>query len=212
MTGMFDPLPSGGSGKVVPLRPAKPEWRIIMPMPDYAPAPPEKHPRLGAPSHRWAYRDAAGRLLYYRYRFDPKGGGKEYRPLSYAEHKRFGRQWKWLAPPRPRPLYGLDCLAARPMAPVLICEGEKSADAAGQLLPDHVAVTSPDGSKNARAADWTALAGRTVTIWPDADESGATYARDVLGMLGNLSPAPTVAIVKLPVDVAEGWDAADALA
>ncbi|HTT80187.1 MAG TPA: hypothetical protein VMF86_10955, partial [Stellaceae bacterium] len=196
----------------VPLRPAEPEWRIILPVPDDAPAPPERHPKLGAPSHRWAYRDAAGRLLYYRWRFAVKGGGKDYQPLSYAEHKRFGRQWRWLAPWRPRPRYGLDRMAARPAAPVVVCEGEKAADAAAALLPDYVAITSPDGSKNAKAADWSALARRSVTIWPDADEPGAAYAGDVLDMLGKLSPTPAVEIVKPPAGVGEGWDAADALA
>ncbi|HVB15929.1 MAG TPA: hypothetical protein VNF04_05305, partial [Stellaceae bacterium] len=56
------------------------------------------------------------------------------------------------------------------------------------------------------------LAGRRVAIWPDADDPGQAYARAVLDMLGKLSPAPAVAIVKPPEGVAEGWDAADALA
>ena len=44
--------------------------------------------------------------------------------------------WHCKAPPTPRPLYGLDRLAARPAAPALVCEGEKTADAAGLLFPD----------------------------------------------------------------------------
>jgi putative DNA primase/helicase len=81
------------------------------------------------------------------------GGGKEIRSLVFAEQKKWGRQWRWLGFPKPRPLYGLDRLAARPDAPVIVTEGETAADAAAELLPDHVAITSPGSSKAAAAAD-----------------------------------------------------------
>ncbi|MBU2134695.1 MAG: hypothetical protein KKA45_00675, partial [Alphaproteobacteria bacterium] len=47
-------------------------------------------------------------------------------------------RWKPKAEPGPRPLYGLDRLAARPAARVLLVEGEKAADAAGKRFPDLV--------------------------------------------------------------------------
>ena len=53
----------------------------------------------------------------------------------------------------PRPLYGLDRLAARPDAPVIVCEGEKAADAAERLFPEYVAVTSPNGAGSPHCAD-----------------------------------------------------------
>jgi putative DNA primase/helicase len=207
--GMFDPLPKGtGAVKPIALSP----WRPVMPVPGGAPPPPAVHPKLGTPAKAWRYLDAAGRLNGVVWRFDLEGGAKEIRSLAYAEHPKFGRQWRWLGFPRPRPLYGLDRLAARPAAPVVICEGEKAADAAGELLPDHVAITSPGGSKAATASDWSALAGRVVVIWRDADTAGLSYAHAVLGQLGQLSPPPKMAIVTPPEGVAEGWDAADAAA
>jgi putative DNA primase/helicase len=208
--GMFSPLPSGIAASAPP--PTAPEWRKILPVPEDAPAPPTKHPTLGAPSSTWPYRDAAGRLLGVVCRFELKGGTKEIRSLVFAEHRKWGRQWRWLGFPRPRPLHGLDRLAARPGAPVIVAEGEKAADAAALLLPDHVAITSPGGGKAAKAADWSALAGRRVVIWPDTDEPGQSYAHAVVEMLAALSPAPEIAIVAPPEGVAEGWDAADALA
>jgi hypothetical protein len=208
MTISFDPI-----GPQPPVRkPAEPEWRIILPAPADAPAPPAKHPKLGTASHRWEYRDSAGRLLGFVCRFNLPKASKEIRGLVFAEHRKWGRQWRWLGFPKPRPLYGLDCLAAHPGAVVIITEGEKAADAAGALLPDHVTITSPGGSKAAKMADWSALAGRQVVIWPDADDPGQVYARDVVDMLAKLSPAPMVAIIKAPEGAAEGWDAADALA
>jgi len=94
---------------------------------------------------------------------------------------------------------------------VIVTEGEKAADAAGWLLPDHVVVTSPGVSKAAGAADWSVLAGRRVTIWPDADDPGEIYAHQVAAILEKLSPAPSGAIVKQPKGVSDGWDADDAL-
>jgi putative DNA primase/helicase len=224
---MFDPLPSGATTP-----PRTPEWRVIMPAPEDAPAPPATHPKLGRPSIRWEYRDGAGRLNGYVCRFERvsrsststssktrsssssiEGSGKEIRSLVFAEHKRWGRQWRWLGFPKPRPLYGIDRLMARPEAPVIVTEGEKAADSGALLLPDYVVVTSPGGSKAAKAADWSAIAGHPrAVIWRDADAAGEAYARDVCEMLAKLSPAPAVAIVKPPAGMPEGWDAADALA
>lgn len=139
---MFDPLPNGANAA-----PRTPEWRVIMPAPENAPAPPATHPKLGRASIRWEYRDSAGRLNGCVCRFDMPDGDKEIRSLVFAEHKRWGRQWRWLGFPKPRPLYGLDRLAARPEAPVIIAEGEKAADAAALLLPDYVVITSPAAAR-----------------------------------------------------------------
>jgi putative DNA primase/helicase len=161
--GMFDPLATG-SARVAAVQEL--EWRVIIPAPEDAPARPPAHPTLGRPSMRWEYRDGANWLSGYVCRFDGvsasspstsmesssgiEDGGKEIRSLVFAEHKRRGRQWRWQGFPKPRPLYGLDRLAARPEAPVVICEGEKAADAAGKLLLDYVAVTSPGGRRRPR--------------------------------------------------------------
>jgi putative DNA primase/helicase len=78
-------------------------------------------------------------------------------------------------------------LAARNDAPVLICEGEKSADAAALIFPDYVCVTSPGGCKAGHKADWTPLAGRSATIWPDRKRpSERKYAQTVAEILRGL--------------------------
>ncbi len=194
--GMFDPLPNG-SKSTAPALQVVSEWQVLQPVPEDAPPPPGRHPKLGAPARCWEYRAADARLLGVVCRFDT-GAGKEIRSLVFAEHKKFSRQWRWLGLPKPRPLYGLDRLAAFPGAPVILCEGEKAADAAGALFPDHVAMTSPGGSKAAAAADWAPLAGCKVTIWPDADEAGQGYATAVAKLLAPLSPPAAVAIVNPP--------------
>jgi putative DNA primase/helicase len=84
---------------------------------------------------------------------------------------------RWESWATPRPLYGLQGLAERPDAQVVVTEGEKAADAAGTLLPAMVAVTSPNGSKSAGKADWSPLHGRRLVIWPDADSAGLARNR-----------------------------------
>ncbi len=168
--------PSGVTGVTAP---QSDDFAPLLPVPERAPQPPARHPKWGAPSARWDYRDAAGRLLFVVCRFDPPDGRKQILPLTYGANGDRQPAWRWKGLPVPRPLYGLDRLAARPEAPVIVTEGEKAADAAARLLPEFVAVTSPNGAQSPDKADWSALGGRKVLLWPDADEAGAKYAAAV---------------------------------
>lgn len=186
------------------------KWLPIMPVPASAPPPPTSHYKLGAPMARWHYTDAAGETLGFVHRFDT-AEGKVFRPLIYAKPAAGGdARWRWESWAPKRPLYGLRALAERPDAPVVVCEGEKSADAAARLLPAMAATTSPNGSKSAAKADWAPLRGRQVVIWPDADTAGLEYANAVTRE-ATAAGATSVAIVSPPSGVKVGWDAADAL-
>jgi hypothetical protein len=92
---------------------------------------------------------------------------------------------------------------------VLIVEGEKTADAAADLFPDHVVITSPGGSRAAGKADWSPLKGRNMAIWPDADEPGRGYATDLAKLAGKAG-AERVVVVDVPTTFPAGWDLADA--
>ena len=193
---------------------------LVVPVPPGAPEPPASHIRLGKPIARWTYRNLTGEVLGYVSRFDLPDGGKVFLPLSLRRSVR-GLRWFWKALPVPRPLYGLDHLAARPEAPVLICEGEKAADAAQKIFPGHVVVTSQGGAAAARKADWGTLRSREVLIWPDYDQSGADYAREVAEILSDMGCVVSVIDVSQLVDIdggkraaertVDGWDAVDAI-
>ena len=130
--------------------------------------------------------------------------GKRLRPLWWD-----GSQWLWKAPPAPRPLYNLDALQQRPNAPVLIVEGEKTADAAAKLFPSAIAITWPSGCKAIDKADWSPLIGRNCTLWPDADAPGIQAMDKLQAKLLKLGAAQ-VRTIQPPADVPEGWDLADA--
>ncbi|MEW6267306.1 MAG: DUF6371 domain-containing protein [Thermodesulfobacteriota bacterium] len=140
--------------------------------------------------------------------------GKEIRPLTLWKNKNGAVSWAWKHHPTPRPLYGLNRLAARPDAPIFITEGEKACDAAMTLFPGFVAVTSPGGCKAAEKADWRPLAGRRVVVSPDADEPGEAYGRTVARLVRE---AGAVSVERLILSEPEGgwpqgWDLADGLA
>ena len=161
-----------------------------------------RHPTLGPPSAVWPYRDAAGRLLGYAARFTTPTG-KAFRPLVRDQ-----RRWRVRGLPHPYPLFHLPDLITRPDAPVLIVEGEKTAEAASHRWPALVVVTSIHGAKSPHKTDWSPLNHRTVTIWPDADAAGRGYA-DTVAHLARDAGAAAVRIVTLPDDLPTGWDLAD---
>lgn len=168
-----------------------------------------RHHRFGVASAFWSYLDADGRLFGAVCRFDLPDGGKDVVPLSWCRHTDGREAFRWLAFGKPRPLYGLDRLAADPTAGVLIVEGEKAAQAARKICPG-VVVTWPGGSKAVRFVDWSPLAGRKVVIWPDRDEAGMDAAHAVAKALAGI--AAKVRVVTPPAGAMDGWDLADAVA
>lgn len=211
--------------KKAPQAPEKPKgapdndgWKCITPVPTDAPAAPASNPRQGRPSIRYQYRTEAGELAFLIDRYEGKAG-KSFGQLTYWQHESGRGEWRWKSAPAPRLLYGLELLAARPGTPVLVCEGEKAAEAARLLFPDFVCVSWPGGANAVDKAGWLAMAGRDVTIWPDLDEAGAACMAKLAGILAAL-PKPLAALHQVQPqvfgltekgdDVADltGWDAA----
>jgi putative DNA primase/helicase len=154
---------------------------------------PRTEPPTAGAEHVWRYTDD-----FYVCRFP----GKTIRPLTWT-----GTAWAWKSPAKPRPLYWARRLAG---APVLIAEGEKAADAAAQMFPDHAVCTWPGGTSNVKHASWQPLLGRSVTIWPDADDVGRKAAAQLAQIL--LPIAASVKVVNPPDTLEQGWDLADGIA
>ncbi len=217
----FLALPVGTDAKqpAPKAKPAAPAWRPILPVPADAPPAPASHPKHGKPDRLYHYRAADGQTLGYVARFEanatrPK---KEFAWLVFAEADGV-RQWRWQGFPVPRPLYGLDALADRPTAAVVLCEGEKATEAAWDLWPDAVALTWPGGGKAADKADFSPFAGRDLILWADADTPGRE-AMQAAAKLARQAGAASVRWLSLPAlatargkgELPQGFDAADLL-
>lgn len=227
VTASGTPAPASSKAKA-------PEWVALLPIPEAAMRKcPPKHRQHGKPSKLWIYKDANGQPMWVLYRFDlgPDADGKPrkvFAPLTWCKNSSDGAyQWRWQGLPEPRPLLRLDELARRSADPVVICEGEKSADAAAELLPHYVATCWPNGTNSWQKADFAPLAGRDVLLWPDNDAPGLTCVDALAEHLRQLSAA-SVRVLALAVfnqrpgldgdtptfaaggEWAEGDDAADA--
>jgi hypothetical protein len=170
-----------------PKKAAGPGAVTVMPIPESAPRLDWERLLGWQPTAVHLYKDAEGRLLFAVARRD-HGGGKDIRPLTLTREPDGSLKWALRAPEEPRPLYGLDRLAARPSAPVLVVEGEKTADAAAAVFDDHVAVTWSGGAGAVDKTNWAPLAGREVTLWPDNDEAGAAAMERVVVLLTSGNP------------------------
>lgn len=218
----------------------KPGFRPVLPVPVDASPPPAAHEFRGIPQSLWTYRDQAGAVLGYVARFVTSDGGKEVLPLTYCRHSVTGKGgWRWLSFPDPRPLYGLDKLAANPEAAVLVVEGEKCVDAAQAELPLLVVVSWPGGGNAVDKVDWSPLAGRKVMTWADCDmkrkkltkaekEAGADALAQPLLPEDKQPGVKAMAIARTilhglgcklwnieipaPGEKPDGWDVADAIA
>lgn len=182
-----------------------PEWTAVQPIPAEAMGKiPAKHRQHGAPSKVWIYRNDNSLPLMVLYRFDigqdetgtPR---KVFAPLTWCIRNETGlQQWRWQGLAEPRPLLRLDEIAQRATAPVVLCEGEKAADAAAELMPDHVATCWPNGSNSWHKVDFTSLTGRDVLLWPDNDASGIKCMDSVAAKLHELKAS---SIQRIDLDV-----------
>lgn len=209
---------AGANDNPKPAAAVEQDWKPILPVPSDAGSPPdvkwskvktpdgdkwEKHPIVA----RWAYHDADGNVLGYAARVKMPDGTKDVVPQTFCAAPDGSRKWKVKSLPKPRPLYGLHRLAARPDAPVVMFEGEKTADAGAVLIERCVSTTWAGGSDAVRYVDIEPLRGRSVALWPDNDKAGF---KAMLAMAQRLNGAAgKVVIVRPPEWADEGWDVAD---
>jgi putative DNA primase/helicase len=154
---------------------------------------------LGVPTGKWDYEDAKGNLMACVYRYDT-ASGKQYLPWDVKT-----KQYK---APEPRPLYnqlGISCSAR-----VVLVEGEKCAKA---LIDSSICATTAMNGANAPVdkTDWSPLFGKHVLIWPDHDLPGKDYAERVINKLKTLGKIASLALLAIPEEKPQSWDAADAV-
>lgn len=144
----------------------------------------------------YVYRSKEGRRLATVYRREHDDGSKSYPVI------RNDGEWTF---PVPRTLYKLEEI--HDLDKVVLVEGEKCVEA----LREHgIAATSAMGGANAllEKTDFSPLAGKTVTLWPDHDEPGYSLMARIQPILEKMGC--TVKAVAVPKGKPNKWDAADA--
>ena len=204
----YSPSPNG-SGPARALKSVAAVWTPVPPTVD-TPPPPLAHPKRGKPNERWLYLNAEVRPFAADFRFDLPNGGKDVLPCHWCESDRGDHAWRFIFPKKSRPIYGLDRLAARPSAPVLLVSGAKCADVGDRIAPAYVSVTWQGGDDSVEYVDWKALTGRTVVAWADNDPSGIRSMRKAEARLKLLGCQ--VRFVQIPKGASVSWDIADAAA
>ena len=150
--------------------------------------------------NRFPYHTADGAVLVTIARRDGPDG------------KKVGQPWREpagvKAPPGGYPLYRLPSLLANANKPLFVVEGEKTAACAQDLFGDrYEATTSIGGGRSAKLSDWAPARGRAVTIWADADATGAKHADEVARLCHEVG---ATAVLRVRTDdLPDGWDLAD---
>lgn len=185
---------------------------------------PELRPALrgfGLPKHVFQYKDRHGRAIAAVCRYET-AQGKTFRPyVLNRTTEDSGLNWQVGVSEGSRPLYNRDQIEARKEADIVICEGEKAAEAAAQLFPDMVATTTMSGAKSAAKSNFQPLVGRRVLVAPDNDAAGEAYCNDVIA-LARSAGATIVGVLRFKkeifgkevdgqhLEVPRGYDLADA--
>ena len=179
---------------------------IVTPMPEPVVVPSKLKAAMGGePDSMWIYRMTDGTAFGAVARWNPEGKRKEIRPIIWD-----GKKFVTAGFGRGRPLYNSDMAAASPTAPVLIVEGEKSADGAAQYVPEGWVVVTWQGGANAvDQTDWSALDGHSCVIWPDNDAPGIEAAIQIQNLL--MTRRIPTAVVGLSPAFSDGWDLGDPL-
>ncbi len=181
--------------------------------------PPEgtEPPDFGRNAGVWLYKTESGRPWFYIVRYDTgevKANGKKvkfFTPWTWTA----ADGWQKLAMPSPRPLYGLERLAAAPEdAAIVLVEGEKCSDAGAGLFPaNRVVMTWPGGAQAVDKASFEPCRGRRVYLWPDPDAAGTKCREALLAILRDLATEVLTWDVSdcapefdLAEAVAQGWD------
>lgn len=213
----------------------QPEWKPILPVPKG-----QENPNIASTNSlkvmlrdgwkevaRYAYRDEEGNLKGYVVRLDKRNGDKVSKktpPLAYCVNEKGDKEWRWLGFEKENKTpYKIEVLSTDLTKPILVVEGEKTADAAQKLLPDYHVLTWGGGAGNVDKTNWQCLVGKTVAIWPDYDydQTGQEAAKKLQTIITQLNKDADkegcVGIVDLlshlsnPHDLPDKWDLADKL-
>jgi hypothetical protein len=133
-------------------------------------------------THEHKYRNKDNMLLGYTVRIEDKAGKKQVLPVAYCHNEKLEKSaWRLngFTDSASKPIYNLEKIAQNPDKPILIVEGEKTADSASKLMPDYTVISWMGGAQGVDKVDWSKLTNKLVSIWPDNDKPGILAAQKI---------------------------------
>jgi ATP-dependent exoDNAse (exonuclease V) alpha subunit len=158
----------------------------------------------------YAYKNIKNELCGYVVRIkDIEANTKVTLPAVYTENTKGIRSWRAKGLGEERCLYNEQRLHNSDK-PVLIVEGEKTADIAQSLYPEFDVVTWSGGVNGFNKTNWNVLQGKQVTIWPDNDKPGINAAHNIQALLiSNKVTNPEIIDTNKIDYLPDKWDLAD---
>jgi ATP-dependent exoDNAse (exonuclease V) alpha subunit len=156
------------------------------------------------------YKNIKNELCGYVVRIkDIEANTKVTLPAVFTENKHGVRSWRAKGLGDERCLYNEQKLH-NSNKPVLIVEGEKTADVAQSLYPEFDVVSWSGGVNGFNKTNWNILHSKQVTIWPDNDKPGINAAHNIKSLLesNDITKAHIIDLSKIEF-LPEKWDLAD---
>jgi putative DNA primase/helicase len=167
----------------------------------------QKH--LGENQGFWEYTDLEGNLICYVVRTMGENGKKSFYPLTFQEGKWVKRWFPSVNDQRvPKPIYNVRSLILNPEKPVLIVEGEKTADAGIKLFPEFNVITWMGGAQSVKSILLDCLKEKDIYLMPDNDKPSFDAMELLSDRLESIAFARRLVDIR-KLGVSNGWDIAD---
>ena len=169
----------------------------------------ESQKQLGDNQGYWKYEDVEGNIFAYIVRKLNSKGKKYFNPLTF---QREAWVYEWLKDEMgnslPKPIYNIRSIVLNPLKPVLIVEGEKTADAGISLFPGFNVITWMGGAQSIKTVPIDILEGKDVYLFPDNDKPSFDAMEVLSKRLDGLALCLRLVDIR-SLGVSEGWDIAD---
>lgn len=132
-------------------------------------------------SIKYKYCNTNGDILYYVVRTTDK----KFYPMSLTEDGELVAK-----KPNFKTLYGAELLHDDDR-PVIVVEGEKTAEAAREIFKSADVVTWSGGASNVTSQPWELIANREIILWPDNDDAGIS----AMNKLANILDSTKISII-----------------
>jgi Virulence-associated protein E-like domain/Domain of unknown function (DUF6371) len=168
---------------------------------------------FGTNEGAWEYRTFDNEFLCYIVRYEPKNSEsrKSYSPFIFINNE-WTRKWFTDADGntiKAKPLYGLHKLKLYPNKPVLLVEGEKTADAGQELFSDYNVLGWMGGAGTAKNVDIGYLKDKLVYLLPDNDDNGYKAMETFKKRLNGLAKCVYLIDIGSLSIIPKKWDLAD---